>query len=77
MNKGFGVQVRRHLAGSEPVVQPLAVVATDERDAELVAAAFIGGDAETIRQLTADEVMNYGLDLSVHGDAKALPILNF
>ena len=79
MNRGFGVQVTLQSPdGGEPVVQPLVVVARDERDAELVAAAKGGehADAQTIRELTDDEVQNYGLNLDVHGDAKALPVLN-
>jgi hypothetical protein len=53
------------------------VVARDEQDAEAVAEKAAGGEAiaETLRELTADEVHEHGLDLAVHGSAKALPIL--
>jgi hypothetical protein len=56
------------------------VAATDERDAELIAAAAAGGgeaQTEVIRELTPDEARDYGLDLAVRGDVKALPALNF
>ena len=79
MNKGFGVQVTVSSGEDAPAqVQPLVVVARDERDAELVAVAAAGGSAsaETVRQLSDEEVANYGLDLARHGDAKALPVLN-
>ena len=77
--KGFGVRVTIRDRDGAPRVQPLVVVARDERDAERVAAAAAGGDvdAETLRALTADEVRNYELDLDRHGDAKSLPALNF
>jgi hypothetical protein len=77
--KGFGVRVTIRDRDGAPRVQPLVVVARDERDAERVAAAAAGGDvdAETLRALTEDEVRDYGLDLGRHGDAKSLPALNF
>ena len=78
--KGFGVQVTIRAAdGRAGRVQPLVVVARDERDAERVAAAAVrdAADAQTLRALTADEVRNYDLDLDRHGDAKSLPALNF
>ncbi|NBJ12658.1 hypothetical protein [Microvirga arsenatis] len=79
MNKGFGVTVTVTQPGErEPTTAPVVVVARDERDAELVAAQAAGpyASAETMRELTDDEVLAYGLDLQVHGSAKALPILN-
>ena len=79
MNKGFGVVVRIPKAGGEPSrVQPLAVVARDERDAELVAVKVAGAEvtAETLRELNEHEVEEYGLDLQAHGSVKALPALN-
>ncbi len=78
--RGFGVQVTvRGTDGGAGRVQPLVVVARDERDAERVAAAAVrdAADAQTLRALTADEVRNYELDLDRHGDAKSLPALNF
>ncbi|HEX8664704.1 MAG TPA: hypothetical protein VF744_11800 [Beijerinckiaceae bacterium] len=80
MQKAFGVRVTIRGAGSDPVLQPLAVAARDERDAELIAAAAAGGAAahtEVVRELTPDEARDYGLDLTVPGDVKALPALNF
>ena len=79
MNKGFGVMVRIPNAGGGPsTVQPLVVVARDERDAELVAIKVAGAaaTAETLRELNEHEVEEYGLDLQAHGSAKALPALN-
>ena len=79
MNKGFGVTVTVTQSGDqEPKTAPLVVVARDERDAELVAAQAAGpnASAETLRELTDDEVLAYGLDLQAHGTAKVLPILN-
>ena len=62
----------------ETKTAPLVVVALDEQDAELVAVRAAGPDAsaETLRQLTDEEVEAYGLDLKAHGTAKVLPILN-
>jgi hypothetical protein len=62
----------------EPKTAPLVVVARDERDAELVATQAAGPNAhaETLRELTDDEVLTHGLDLQAHGSAKVLPILN-
>jgi hypothetical protein len=76
MNKGYGVQVTANDGGGDAV--PLAVVARNERDAELVASAAAGGNvqAETFRELSDDEAASYGLDLNRHGDAKALPVLH-
>jgi hypothetical protein len=53
-------------------------VAQDERDAEVVAAKAAGPNAraETMRELTDQEILEYGLDLQAHGSAKALPILD-
>lgn len=79
MNKGFGVTVTVTQAGDqEPKIAPLVVVACDERDAELVAAQAAGpnASAETLRELTEQEVLAYELDLQAHGNAKVLPILN-
>ncbi len=76
MNRAFGVQVT--LPRDEAGAYPLVVVATGERDAELVAAraAGSGASAVTLRALTDDEARQYGLDLDRHGDAKVLPSLN-
>ncbi len=79
MYKGFGVMVTVTQSGaSQPTTVPLVVVARDERDAEAVAEAAAGGEAlaETLRELTDEEVREHGLDLNAHGTAKALPILN-
>ncbi|MBM6580751.1 hypothetical protein ILT44_11205 [Microvirga sp. BT689] len=79
MNKGFGVTVTVTQPGDqEAKTAPLVVVARDERDAELVAAQAAGpnASAETLRELTQEEVMAYELDLQAHGSAKVLPILN-
>ena len=78
MNKGFGVTVTvTHPGSPEPTIAPMVVVARDERDAELVAERAVGPDAvaETLRELTKEEVREHGLDLQAHGSAKALPIL--
>jgi hypothetical protein len=80
MQKGFGVQVRvRNVDGGAAVAQPLAVAAQDESEAALVAAAAFGesAEAEVLRELSAEEVRSYGLDLALRGDIKALPALNF
>ena len=79
MNKGFGVTVTvPQPDGQEPKTAPLVVVARDEQDAELVAvkAAGANASAETLRELTDEEVMAYDLDLQAHGSVKVLPILN-
>jgi hypothetical protein len=76
MNRAFGVQVT--MPGEDGQTYPLVVVATGERDAELVAARAAGGEASaaTLRELDAEEARQYGLDMTRHGDAKALPALN-
>ena len=79
MNKGFGVTVMVTQPGnSQTTTAPLVVVARDERDAEAVAERAAGPHAiaETLRELTDEEVREHGLDLQAHGSAKALPILN-
>lgn len=79
MNRGFGVTVTVARSGDRaPQTAPLVVVALDERDAELVATQALGPNtsAETLRELTADEIIAYGLDLQAYGTAKVLPILN-
>ncbi len=79
MNKGFGVTVTVTQPGDqEPKTAPLLVVARDELDAELVAAKAAGPNAraETLRELTDEEVRAHDLDLEAHGTAKVLPILN-
>jgi hypothetical protein len=79
MNKGFGVTVTVNQPGNQaPTIAPLVVVARDEHDAELVAATAAGPNAraETLRELTDQEVQEHGLDLQAHGSAKVLPILN-
>lgn len=75
-NKGFGVTVT--LGGAEAEAKALVVVAKDERDAELVAARLAGAESsvETFRELSPEEVVEYGLDLSEHGSAKALAVPN-
>ena len=79
MYRAFGVTVTVPAPNGAPSVAPLVVVANDERDAELVAARIAGNgaSAETLRELTAQEAVEYGLDLNEPGNAKALPILNF
>lgn len=80
MNRAFGVQVTEHDAGRRGPAQPLAVVARDEVDAELVASRSVdlpNAQAEVICELSPDEVRSYGLDLSRHGQVRALPALNF
>ena len=76
MNKAYGVQVTASNGRGDPV--PLAVVARNERDAELVASAVAGGEvqAQTLRELSQDEIANYGLDMTRHGVTKALPVLH-
>ena len=79
MYKGFGVTVTvTQGSGAGATTAALVVVARDERDAEDVAEKAAGADAmaETLRELTAAEVREHGLDLSAHGTAKVLPILN-
>lgn len=79
MNKGFGVSVTVTQPGDpEAKTAPLVVVARDARDAEAVAERAAGPHAiaETLRELTAEEVREHGLDLQAHGTAKSLPILN-
>jgi uncharacterized protein YegL len=79
MNKGFGVTVTVTQPGDQAAkTAPLVVVARDERDAELVAVQAAGpnASAETMRELTEEEVLSYELDLQAHGTAKVLPILN-
>ena len=79
MNKGFGVTVTVTQPGDQaPRTAPLVVVARDEVDAELVAARAAGpnAQAETLRELTDEEVREHGLDLQAHGTTKVLPILN-
>lgn len=80
MNKGFGVTVTPVDVDPQTGAKiALVVVATDEQDAELVASRVAGTSAaaETFRELTEDEVLEYGLDLDQHGSAKtlAVPIL--
>ncbi|MBM6594222.1 hypothetical protein [Microvirga pudoricolor] len=78
MYRGFGVTVTVPQPGGEPKTAPLVVVARDETDAELVAAQAAGPDAhaETLRELTEAEVLAHELDLTAHGSAKVLPVLN-
>jgi hypothetical protein len=78
MHRAFGVTVTVQAPNGGSSVAPLVVVAKDERDAELVAAglAGAGATAETMRELTAQEAVEYDLDLNQLGSAKALPILN-
>lgn len=79
MNKAFGVQVTVTPPGAqEAKTAPVIVVAKDDQDAALVAAeaAGEGAQADTLRELTEEEVMEHDLDLREHGTVKALPILN-
>jgi hypothetical protein len=79
MNKAFGVTVTVTQPGDQaPKTAPVVVIARDEIDAELIAAEAAGSNAqaETLRELTAEEVREHGLDLQAHGSAKVLPILN-
>jgi hypothetical protein len=79
MNKGFGVRVTVARSGEqEPKVAPVLVVARDEQDAEIVAAqaAGAGAQAEALRELSDEEVMEHGLDLQAHGSVKSLSILS-
>ena len=79
MNKAFGVQVTVAPQGTqEAKIAPVIVVAKDDLDAALVAAeaAGVGAQAETLRELTEEEVTEHGLDLQEHGSVKALPMLN-
>lgn len=73
-NKAFGVALATR-DGDGPA-QALVVVARDEQDAELVACGFAGADAsvETFRELSDQEILEYGLDLSQHGSAKSLAV---
>lgn len=79
-NRAFGVQVSYpKYDGGEVRRRPLVIVARDEREAELMAVRASGSsqaNADTLRELTPDEVVEYGLDLRVHGDMKGLPALN-
>jgi hypothetical protein len=78
MYRAFGVTVTTAPPDGEAAVVPLVVVARDERDAELVAAGLsgAGASAETLRELTVQEALGYGLDLDQLGQAKTLPVLN-
>ncbi len=79
MNNGYGVTITRvDAGGGAPEKTALVVVATDELDAELVASRVAGpaSEAEIFRELTDDEVLEYGLDLEEHGSAKALAVPN-
>ena len=77
MNKGYGVQITVGSAGVQNSV-PVVVVARSEREAELIASAAAEGQVQTdtIRELSHEEAANYGLDLTQHGQTKALPALN-
>ena len=78
MNRAYGVQVTVTPKGAqEATVAPVLVVARDEQDAAIVAAeaAGSGAQAETLRELTAEEVTEHGLDLQAHGSVTALPLL--
>lgn len=63
-------------AGGDPDTSALVVVAKDELDAELVAARVSGEASETeiFRELTEEEVLEYGLDLADQGSAKTLAV---
>ena len=76
VNKGFGVTITAAGSGAAADSQALVVVARDERDAELVAARLAGPNAgaETFRELTDEEVREYGLDLAEHGSARSLAV---
>lgn len=79
MNKAFGVQVTVMPPGElELKIAPVIVVARDEQDAAVVAAeaAGAGAQAETLRELTEEEVTEHDLDLQEHGTVKSLALLN-
>ena len=79
MNKAFGVQVTVVSPGEkEAKTVPVIVVARDDQDAALVAAEAAGGgaQAETMRELTEEEIAEHALDLREHGSVKALPVLS-
>ena len=79
MNKAFGVQVTVSTQGTqETKVAPVVVVAKDDQDAAIIAAeaAGAGAQAETLRELTEEEVTEHDLDLREHGSVKGLPMLN-
>lgn len=79
MNKAYGVTVTGgEAASSASQASAYVVVATDELDAEVVASRAAGPDstAETLRELTSDEVREYGLDLAEHGSGKTLAVPN-
>ena len=79
MNKAYGVQVTVAPPGAlEAKVAPVLVVARDDLDAALVAAeaAGVGAQADTLRELTEEEIAEHGLDLRQHGSVKTLPLLN-
>jgi hypothetical protein len=78
MNRAYGVQVTVTPPDApDATVVPVVVVARDEQDAALVAAqaAGVGAQAEALRELTAEEIAEHGLDLAAHGSMKALPVL--
>lgn len=78
MNRAYGVQVTVTPPGArEAQVAPVVVVARDDQDAAVVAAeaAGPGAQAETLRELTAEEVAEHDLDLEAHGSVKSLALL--
>lgn len=78
MNRAYGVQVTVTPPGArEAQVAPVVVVARDDQDAAVVAAeaAGAGAQAETLRELTAEEVAEHDLDLEAHGSVKSLALL--
>ena len=76
MSKAFGVAVTTPGPDSESASSAVAVVAADELDAALVAAEIAGADsgADTMRELTPDEVRQHGLDLDQPGTGKIVPV---
>ena len=52
MQKAFGVRVTIRSPEGGPVLQPLAVAARDERDAELIAAAAAGRCRRSISEIS-------------------------
>jgi hypothetical protein len=76
MNKAFGVAVTTPGPDGEPEPSAVVVVADDEIDAALVAATIAGdtAGADTMRELTTEEIREHGLDLDQPGTGKTLAV---
>lgn len=76
MNKAFGVAVTTPGPDGEPEPSAVVVVADDELDAALVAATIAGdtAGADTMRELTPEEIREHGLDLDQPGTGKTLAV---